>query len=165
MSDWTKQTEELVTTWSNTQKQMWDNWLGAMESMSGDANLQTFETERKKVVDTWEASVKKGLEAQAEWAKLWADNLKATKGTPKPMVDWAKQMQGMMKSWTDSQEELSKVWFEMVRKMDMTEMSDNMGDQSKQVVGAWQDAVDKSLEAQKNMTEFWSQAAMMQKKA
>ena len=148
MSDWTKQTEELVATWSDTQKQMWDNWLGAMESMSGNSNLEMFETERKKVVDTWEASVKQGLEAQAEWAKMWADSLKANKGTPKPMVDWAKQMQSMMKSWTDSQEELSKVWFEMVRKMDMTEAS-NMGDQSKQVVRAWQDAVDKSLEAQK----------------
>lgn len=165
MSDWTKQTETLVNTWSNTQKQMWDNWLGAMESMSEQSNmgksLETFEAERKKVVDTWEASVKQGLEAQAEWAKLWANNLKATKGTPKPMVDWAKQMQSMMKSWTDSQEELSKVWFEMVRKMDMTDAAD-MGD-SKQVVKAWQDAVDKSLEAQKNMTEFWSQAAIQKK--
>ena len=54
MSDWTKQTEQLVNTWSDTQRSMWDNWLGAMEQMSAGNNLKAFETERKKVVDTWE---------------------------------------------------------------------------------------------------------------
>ena len=165
MSDWTKQTEQLVNTWSDTQKTMWDNWLGAMQSMSGGANLDAFEAERKKVVDTWEASVKKGLEAQAEWAKMWSDSLSANKSTPKPMLEWAKQMQTMMKSWTDSQEELSHVWFEMMKKMDASQMTGTWDAQGKQMVKAWQDAVDKSLEAQQEMTKVWSQAAVSTKKS
>ena len=159
MSDWTKQTEQLVNTWSDTQRSMWDNWLGAMEQMSAGNNLKAFEDERKKVVDTWESSVHKGLEAQSQWAKMWADSLASNKSTPKPMLEWAKQMQDMMKSWTDQQENLSKVWFEMMKKMDASDMTEMWESQGTQMMKTWQEAVDKSLEAQKSMTDMWSQTA------
>jgi hypothetical protein len=159
MSDWTKQTEELVTTWNETQKKMWDNWLQAMESAGSGTNLRAFEKERQKIVDTWETSVMKGLEAQAEWAKLWSDGLAANKSTPKPMLDWAKQLGDMMRSWTASQEQLSQVWFDMMKKLDTTEMQGAWESHGKEMVKAWQDAVDKALEAQREMGKFWAESA------
>ena len=80
---------------------------------------------------------------------MWADSLASNKSTPKPMLEWAKQMQDMMKSWTDQQENLSKVWFEMLKKMDASDMTEMWESQGKQMMKAWQEAVDKSLEAQK----------------
>lgn len=164
MSDWTKQAEQLVNTWSETQKKLWDNWLEAAQTMSGGANLKALESERKKAVDAWEASVKKGLEAQTEWAKMWVDGLAANKSTPKPTLEWAKQMQGMMKSWTNSQTELAHVWFEMVKKVDTSDMGDMWETQGKGMVKAWQEAVDKSVEAQHSMSQFWTQAAQTTQK-
>ena len=155
MSDWTKQTEHLMNTWSDTQKKMWEGWLGAMNS---SANLKMMEAERKKALETWETSVQQGLAAQAEWAKLWTEGLSANKSVPQPTLEWAKQMSAMMKSWTDTQQELSHLWFEMAKQMDPSQMGGSWDQQSKGVVKAWQDAVDKSLEAQKTMSQFWSQA-------
>lgn len=165
MSDWTKQTEQFVNTWTSAQKDMWDNWLSAAQTMSKGVNLSALEAERQKVIDSWEASVKKGLEAQAEWAKMWADTLADNKNTPKPMLEWAKQMHEMMKSWSASQEQLSHVWFEMVKKMDSTGLSGNWENQGAELMKAWQDAAQKALEAQQNMSKYWADASATAQKS
>ncbi len=157
MSDWNKQTTELVNTWTETQKKMWDTWLGAMETMTPGSNPKGLGAERQKIMDAWEASLSKGLAAQTEWAGLWADSLAASKSTPKPMVEWAKQLQEMMKSWSASQEQLSHVWFEMMKKMDTAEMSETWEKSGKELVRVWQDAVDKAIEAQREMSKAVTQ--------
>lgn len=151
MSDWSKQTTELVNTWSETQKKLWDSWFSAVESMTGQEAVKGFEGERQKAVEAWEASISKGLAAQREWAKLWLEGLSSGKGTPEPMVAWAKQLQEMMQSWTSSQEQLAKVWFEMVKKLGGAELGGAFEAQGKELVRAWQEAVDKALEAQREM--------------
>lgn len=155
MSDWNKQTAELVNTWTETQKKMWDGWLQTMETMSRGDNLKTLEAERQKIVETWEASVSKGLSAQAEWARLWAESLAANKAAPKPMIEWAKQMQAMMTSWTASQEQLSQVSFEMMKRAGAAELNETWETQGKALVKAWQDAVDKAIEAQRQMSKVF----------
>ena len=159
MSDWTKRTEELVNTWNETQKKLWDNWLGAVEAVSTGNATETFGAERRKMVETWEASVHKGLEAQAEWARLWAEGLGKSKDTPKPMLEWAKQLQEMMKSWTTSQQQLSQAWFDMMRTLDSGEVQALWENRGKELAEAWQEAVDKALEAQRDMSRLWAKSA------
>ncbi len=161
--NWTKQTENLVQTWADTQKKIWDNWVGAMDSMGG-MNLKTMEGERQKAIDTWHKSMQKGYEAQAEWANIWVKNLESNKSTPKPMLDWAKQMQSMMLGWTQSQEQLSGMWFDMIKKIDTGNMTENWEAQSKQLMQSWQEAVDKSMEAQQSMTKAWTEASQSKAK-
>lgn len=158
MSDWSKQTTELVNTWSETQKKLWDSWRSTVEAMTGQEAVKGFESERQKAVEAWEASIRKGLAAQSEWAKLWLEGLSSDKGTPKPVVEWAKQLQEMMQSWASSQEQFAKVWFEMMKKMGGGELGEAWEAQGKALVRAWQEAVDKALEAQREMGKVAAKA-------
>ena len=159
MSDWTKQTEQFISSWADTQKKMWDSWAQAMQASAAETVNKTFEAERQKAVEAWESSMKKGLEAQGEWAKLWVNSLSENKATPKPMLEWAKQMQEMMTRWTASQEELSHVWFNMIKTMDAGQSVAVWEKQGKKLLVSWQEAADKALEAQREMSKFWTKKA------
>ena len=58
------------------------------------------------------------LETQAQWARLWAGSVTATKGVPKQTIDSANQFKEMTERWAQFQKDLWKSWFETVRKFD-----------------------------------------------
>ena len=152
MADTMKQTQELVRTWADAQKKMWNGWFKAVQSLSPEGAGKSLEEERKKILDTWETSVDKALVAQKEWMTTWAEQLGETRGAE----EWAKQSQEVMKTWTDSQESFVKSWFEATRKIDSGQADDLWETQGKQVLEAWQEAAEKALKAQEDMANLWA---------
>lgn len=148
--DWTKQTEEMVKAWTDTQKKMWDNWMGMLQQ--GPSAMPAAEV-WTKTLETWEGAVKNTLETQQNWTEMWLENMTKSMGSSKEMTEWATQAQEMTKRWAEAQQQLWDSWFEMVRKMDPAKMMPGMED-SEEMFKMWQDSVQKLMNAQMEWTQM-----------
>src|SRR5207249_6405376 len=72
----------------------------------------------RKTVEAWEESLKKNLNLQMEWTKLWADGFTSVRGAPEELLGWAQQGQDMMRRWAETQMQLWAGWFEIMKKLD-----------------------------------------------
>ena len=92
MINWTTQTEDMLQSWTDTQKKLWSGWVDATEQQSDQTQLA--DTWRK-AVDTWESAVKSGLETQQELSKSLSDSATAVPNVPKDLLDWASQTEAL----------------------------------------------------------------------
>jgi hypothetical protein len=148
--EWTKQTEDLFKTWTDAQTKMWSDWLKTMQGFGKSQSSQVWE----KSVDAWDESIKKILDAQADWTERWADSFTTAKGAPKEMVEWSKQGQEMIKHLTDTQKMLWTNWFAIVRKLDPAALGVNWGD-GQTFQKSWQQAIQKGLSTQEEWVRQW----------
>ncbi len=161
-TDWNRQAEDMIKTWTGAQQKMWESWLSAMQGMSPAASSQEA---WEKSVEVWSESVQNALEAQVAWTKFWADSMTTGTNTPKEVTDWSNQVLDMMKRWTETQKQLSESWFDSVKKADPTSMTTTWSNEEAQrVVQSWQEAAQKILEAQMGWLRIWT-AAQSQKKS
>lgn len=152
--DWSKQTQETVKAWTETQQKMWDNW---MEMVSGGAvSTQAAEVWRK-TMETWQEAVANTLEAQTEWTRTWTEALTKTPNVPKEMVEWVEQVKEMNKRWTEAQQQLWQSWFEMAKKIEPAQMDSGWDKEGKKVFQAWQDSTQKLMEAQLKWANMWGE--------
>jgi hypothetical protein len=95
------------------------------------------------------------LETQAQWARLWAGSVTATKGAPKQAVDSANQFKEMTERWAQFQKEIWQSWFETVRKF-----SPNAGAEAPQdAFKLWQDTLQKAMDSQLAWMRSWTTKA------
>lgn len=152
--DWTKQTEDVLTAWTDVQKKIWGGWLETAERHSGQA--QTAEVWRQ-AVDTCEGIVKKNLDAQLEWSQRAADSLSALPNMPKDLVDWSKQTQELGVHWNDAQQQLWNSYFGLVRKAVPVKMLGTFDDENQRLFRAWQESVENIVQAQNHWAEMWAE--------
>jgi hypothetical protein len=154
MIDWTKQTEEMTKSWFDTQKKLWDNWLGAGQK---DAEGQAVEMWNKTIV-TWEEAVKNMLNVQKEWTRLWADNFKTVEGMPKEAIEWLQQAQEMSKQWGEAQHQLWDSWFALLKKVEpsQVQLTGDFGEESQKMFKTWQEATQKVMGAQAEWAKTWT---------
>jgi gas vesicle protein len=149
--DWLKQSEEMIKMWSDTQQKMLSSWLGSMQSFTG----QQSEGVWTKTLDAWEQAVNNMLETQAQWARLWAGSVTATKGAPKQAVDSANQFKEMTERWAQFQKELWQSWFATIRKF-----APNADTQPPQdAFKLWQDTLQKAMDSQLAWMRSWTTKA------
>lgn len=72
MTDWSKQILEMAEKWTSTQDQLWSNWFDTMKksdpvNMSKNWNPE----EMQKMMQVWQESAQKAMEAQMEMARMW----------------------------------------------------------------------------------------------
>jgi hypothetical protein len=152
--DWTKQTGEMLKTWSETQKKLWDNWLETVQQ--GASKSQGTEI-WQATINTWEETVKSMLEAQNEWVQTWARSFDTAKlDLPKELKEWADQAQDMMKQWSEAQQQLWQSWFEMIKQVNPARMSGDWGTESQKMYQTWQESALKMMEAQKEWVKMWA---------
>jgi hypothetical protein len=148
--EWTKQSEEMFKTWTDTQKSMWEDWFKTMQGFGASQSNEVW----RKTVDGWSASINKTLDAQAEWTRMWAESANATK-TPAETVEWAKQGQDMMKRWTETQRQLWSTWFDIVKKLDP---GATWGQDGQKFLNGWNEAVKKAADTQAEWIRLWTAA-------
>lgn len=156
--NWNKRMEEMVGTWTDMQKQLWNNWLQTVNSFGGkgadeDAGWQQG---YQKNLDAWERSVRQALDAQSQWAHNWADKISQEENTPEVVVRWVAQLQEMMKGWTEAQGQLWNAWFDSVKHLDPAQAAGRWETEGQQVLQAWKEATQRAQEA---LTE-WSQSTL-----
>jgi hypothetical protein len=151
--DWSKQTEETLKAWMGTQKKMWDTWLETLQK--GAPQFQTTELWHK-TVETWEETVKKSLDAQSDWMRIWAENAPSFDGLPKEVTDWAQQARDMSKRFMDVQRQLWAGWFELIKKSEPGKIVGSWDKEGQKIARAWQESVEKIMEAQMEWTRHWT---------
>ena len=156
MINWTKQTDDMLQAWTDTQKKLWSGWAEATEQQAGQAQLA--ETWRK-AVDTWEEAVKNGLETQKAVMGSLADSASAVPGIPKDLLDWAEQTQALSTRWAEAQGELWESYFGMVRKAVPVKMLGTIDDENQKLFAAWQESVEKVSAAQSAWAQMWTERA------
>ena len=148
----TKQAQEIFNSWIDTQKQMWDEWFKATQGFGKGQGTEAW----RKTVEAWEESLKKNLNLQMEWTKLWADGFTSVRGAPEELLGWAQQGQDMMRRWADTQMQLWAGWFEIMKKLDPSTPGGGWQRESEKVVLIWQEAVKKALDAQVEWGRVWT---------
>jgi hypothetical protein len=116
--EWAKQSEEMLKTWTDAQKKVWDDCMKALQGFGKSPSTQVWE----KTVDTWNQTIQKSLDAQVEGARHWVKNFTTAKGTPEETAEWAKQGQEMITRLMETQKQLWETWFELVKKLDVSNM-------------------------------------------
>lgn len=151
--DWTKQAQDTIKTWTETQQKMWDGWLKTV----GQSAAPTQATEVwQNAVETWEGAVKNTLEAQSEWTRMWVESLTESSNVPKEVTEWAKQAQEMSQRWSDAQQQLWQSWFEIIRKIDPAKMGGAWDKEAQKLFQTWQESTQKLMEAQLKWAKTWS---------
>lgn len=152
-TDWTKQAEDMVKTWTGSQQKMWESWLEILRSMGTAPSGDMWE----KTVGTWRDSVKSALEAQVTWTKFWADSITSSSGSSKQMAEWSNQTLEMTKRWTETQNQLWDAWFDAIKKSDPAMLGKNWTPEEMQkAMQSWQDAARRMMESQMEMVRLWT---------
>lgn len=146
--DWTKQAEEVFKTWTSTQQKMVESWTETVKIMANPQAPDAW----AKTVETWQGAFKKALESQVELTRLWSESVTAgvgSAGAPKEITAWTTQMVDMTKTWTETQARFSDSLFDMLKKSDPTTVAPVFNnEQSKKLIGTFQEATQKAMDAQ-----------------
>ena len=166
-----KQGEQLTNTWMETQKQMLNNYTDIMQTMMGmgtSSSTSGLEGERKKALTIMEDSVQKSLDLQAEMTRMYMQNAMSAMRLPEPLMTGAKQYQQMVMGVTESQKNLSHMFFEMARNYgDATSMAsmDSWQKSGERVTQAWQEAAKTVSNAQAEVMQATAKAGEKTAKA
>ena len=150
MSDWNKQAQEMLNTWTKAQQQLWDTWKTAIPQNSVAQAGETWE----KTVDFWKQAVDTSLNAQAEWTNLWARSV-AQANAPKELSAWTDQMASTMQTWTESQSQLWQGVLDSMKRATPETLVQRMDESTRAAFQAWQDAVQKAVDAQRELSKQW----------
>ena len=156
MINWTKQTDDTLQALTDTQKKLWGIWHEAAGQQASQAELA--DTWRK-AVDTWEASVKNGLETQKATMRSLGDSASAVPALPQDLLDWAGQTQTLSSRWNEAQCELWESYFAMVRKAVPVKMLGTIDDENQKLFAVWQESVEKIGAAQLAWAQVWTERA------
>lgn len=67
-------------------------------------------------------------------------------------MDWNKQAEEMLKTWTSSQQKMWDSWIKTMQSLGTTQA----GDTWEKSIETWRDSVKRALEAQTTWTQFWA---------
>jgi polyhydroxyalkanoate synthesis regulator protein len=149
--DWTKQSEEMFKTWTETQQKMWDAYA---ESVSGFGKSPS-EKMWQQTISAGEELVKNSLAAQAEWMKTWAENFKKVEGLPSQAVEAVTQYQEMAENWAATQEKLWAAWFDMLKKLEPAQFTGAWADVPKNPFEIWQESTRMVMDTQMEWMKTW----------
>ncbi|MGH2703754.1 MAG: hypothetical protein ACRDJ4_01260 [Actinomycetota bacterium] len=149
--DTTKQAGGLFKTWTDTQVKVWDSWVQALRGSAGFNATEGWEHVQKTTLETWEDAVRKALDAQSEWARVWTEGFVGGERTPEEVAEGARVVQEMVRSWIEAQQQLWEKWFDLAKKVTPATFTRGF----EKVTEAWQQALRKATEAQRE----WGAAA------
>lgn len=67
-------------------------------------------------------------------------------------MDWNKQAEEMLKTWTTSQQKMWDSWIQTIQSVGSSQASDTW----EKTIETWRDSVKRALEAQTAWTQFWA---------
>jgi hypothetical protein len=153
--DWSKQTQEMMQSWNEAQKRMWDNWLQGLQGTKEGGTTDAWQ----KALETWQKSVSETFDAQARMMKLWLENLKKAQTGPEATKEWIKQFEQMTEQVTASQRQLWDSCFATLKKADLRKMPGTWEQDAKHIFQGWQAATRKVIEAQLGLLSNWTKGS------
>jgi len=150
---WQKQTEEMISGWTATQRRLWDNWMEAIKGVTPGA--EQWQQEYHRHLDQWENAVREALSRQQELAGSWKMPMADDAAGREAAEAWMTRAQEMMRTWTETQMKLWEGWVQSMSRMEGGVPDPAWQEHATKVMQAWQEAAGHAQEA---LTE-WSQTA------
>lgn len=172
--DWMKQSQEMMESWVDAQKKMWEDWAAAAPGFGkvegnplGDWVARWQETMQQSM-DVWDDLASKAGGPGGAWAS--AGDWPGSEEDAKKMAQiWMDQTTAVMKSWAEAQRALWDAWFEVANKTARSAQSpgsewyDSWQAAARKSMDAWEDLSRKTMETQadwmKNSTKTAEKAA------
>ena len=149
--DWSKQSQDMFKSWSETQKKMWESFNNSMSNFQGSPDQKMWE----QTLITGQKAIETTLKAQSDWAKKWVEYLEGVQNLPPHVLASAKQNLEMYNRWEETQEQLLKSWFEMLKNFDMSTFGKNWTEEGQNPFQLWQDTTKKIMDTQANWMNTW----------
>ena len=149
--NWTEQNEAMFKAWTDAQEKMWKAYS---ESIS-DFGKSPGEKFWGQTIKAGEDLVKNSLAAQVEWMTAWSENFKDLEGMPSQASEALGQFQEMTERWAATQEKLWAAWFDMLKKMDPSQVTGSWGEMPQNPFQAWQDSTKMVMDAQMEWMQAW----------
>lgn len=71
-------------------------------------------------------------------------------------MDWTKQAEDMLKTWTTSQQSMWDSWLKTIQSVGTTQTNETW----EKSIETWKDSVQRALEAQNSWTKFWAESVV-----
>jgi hypothetical protein len=149
-----RQGEQLVTNWIETQQRLLTSWLDTVRNAGGATNSTLW----NNTLDAWQRSIQQTLDTQVQWIDNWIQQLKTVEGIPPQMRAQIQQGEELFRRWTQAQRQLWQGWFEIVKQFSTTTGTGAGGQTGQQMVQAWQQMTTRMLETQKEWIQGWMSA-------
>ncbi|HJW76250.1 MAG TPA: hypothetical protein VJ787_11395 [Thermoleophilia bacterium] len=172
--DWMQQSVEMMKSWNDMQKKMWESWLDSASGLGkteenplGEWIARWRETSEKSL-EAWQDLVRKMVESQGKWAGsesvagVWPGKEQDVK---KMAESWTEQTLAVMKSWTVAQKQLWDDWFAAATNMAKSAKAPNddwyerWQDAARTSMDAWDKLTRKTLETQSEWFKGWMKAS------
>jgi len=153
--DWNTQFEDMMKTWTDTQKKMWDGYFETIQGMNKPASTRMWE----KTVSMGEDMFKDLLKTQLQGITAWVDGLAKMEGIPAQVLESARQFQEMTARWNKTQTELIENWFGMMKKFTPTNPAEAWAEMPQTMFKPWQEAFQTVMDAQVKWMNTWMQQA------
>lgn len=131
--DWSKQAQDMMKTWTDTQQKIMDSMVKTMKEMNTGPTASTWET----TIENWEKSVRNFLQTQADWANMWPRGLNSMPNVPGQNMDWQQQIQQMVRLMTEYQEQFWTGWFTVLKRLDPAKTSESFNSDMQKMVESW----------------------------
>ncbi len=69
--EWARRGQAMMKEWTETHKRLWEGWFACVKQLNWSGQPGTWEQEWRKVWQSWEDAVRKAVEVQTEWLRLW----------------------------------------------------------------------------------------------
>lgn len=142
--DWMTQSQDLFKAWMDTQIKTWEGWFKTMQENDKMDPAKMWISS----IEAWQTTVQNTLTSQVEGSRIWAEGVSSIKGAPQETGEWAKQIQGMAKNWTDLQQQMWDNWFDAVKNADPSKLMKEWNVDGSPLMGSWQDMTKKMMDAQ-----------------
>jgi hypothetical protein len=67
-AEWVRQGHEAITRVMETQKALWESWFTVVKRFDA-ANIANWTRDAQKLIQSWQETIQRALDAQAEWAR------------------------------------------------------------------------------------------------
>jgi len=71
MVEWARQGQDMMKRWAEAQMQLWVGWFEIMKKLDPSTPGGGWQRESEKVVLIWQEAVKKAVDGQVEWGRVW----------------------------------------------------------------------------------------------
>lgn len=168
--DWMQQSLDMMKSWSDMQKKMWEGWvdaasgLGQAQGNPMDEWVGRWQETVQKSMDVWEDLARSMVETETTWAGsqaaagVWPGREDDVRKMSKV---WAEQTTNLMTAWAEAQRALWNAWFNVASSMAKagqgpgTESFDQWQEAARTSMDHWEELSRKAMESQAEWLRSW----------
>jgi len=149
MTDWTDQITEFQRKWTEQHQKLMSNWFDMLQQ----ASVASTHASWKQAVDLMEQQVNTVLDNEQKSLKTLVEHAQDIENTPRELGEWERQIEQGIDTWTDLQQRVWRLWFDMLRNTVPHEQT------STTLARRWGETVQSFMEMQEQWLSDWKSLA------